>query len=314
MRRSAFPIIALLVFLCGSPAFAQEVDVRQLNADGMRAFADGRYVEAAELFGRAYALDPQGELLKNESVAWYKAGRCTEAVETAHQFILRGKPTDAERAEAQSLIGACKVKLAGEALDAGSFDLAEKLLDDVDATDPDPVLADRTALVRVELAKRRAEAAEARAAEARAAKQAEESDHSRQPSLVALDGTDGTRGAAPEPQTDREATLDASESAESAGGGGPLIAVGAVTIAGAVAYHLVMALLVEPNFEEVAAAGTDRQEYNRLDRSLRIANILVPTLYGLGGAVTATGIFVQFSGSRANDEDQVVMLGLSGRF
>ena len=239
MRRSAFPILALLLFLFGSPAFAQEVDVRQLNADGMRAFADGRYEDAAELFGRAYALDPQGELLKNESVAWYKAGRCTEAVETAHQFLLHGKPTDAERAEAQSLIAACKVKLAGEALDARSFDLAQRLLDDVDATNPDPVLADRAALVRVELAKRRAEAAEAKAA-----KQAAEQDEASQPSLVALDGTDGTRDERPDADAGPEPAPEVAEPEQSGGGGGALIAVGAVTIAGAVAYHLVMALVV----------------------------------------------------------------------
>lgn len=297
MKYATSVLLTLLSLVSGGPAFAQPDEVRELNAQGLEAFAEGRFAEAAELFGRAYSLHPQPELLKNQAIAYYKADQCTGAVESAHQYRMLDQlqPGDAE--ELDSLIGACKVKLAREALDAGSLELAERLLDDVDAMNPDPVLRDRSALVRVELAKRRAAETP--------------------PSDPAVDEEADAKPLAVDEVTPRE--IDAIEVVENpeepTTRGWPLVGMGGFILAGAIVYHVTMAAVVEPDFEETARRGVDRARYDRLDRSLRLANVLVPTLYGVGGAVALTGfVLVATSGSADAAEEEVVMLGVTGRF
>lgn len=293
MRHLALVLTCIGLLFVASPVAAQQEEVRELNARGLEAFSKGEYVEAAELFGRAYALDPQGELLKNQAVAWYKAERCTEAVESAHQFLLRGDVVPDERKEIQGLLGACKVRLAREALDAGSFELAEKLLDDVEAMNPDPVLADRVALVRVEIAKKRS------------ATQAEQAETGTL--VVPLDGL--------EPREQDEVEVDREQDRSSTSGSGwSLVGIGSAMLVGGLVYHIVAATSLQPEFREVAAAGVDRQRYDDLDRSLRTANVLVPTLYGMGAAVATTGIFLVVRKPADSGGDEVVLLGVSGTF
>lgn len=301
-------LVAFFVMVTASSAvFAQEGAVRDLNAQGMQAFADGRFTDAAEMFGRAYALDPRPELLKNQAVAWYKAERCSEAVESAHQFLTAPGATERERAETQALLGACKVRLAQEAIEVGSFDLAEQLLTDVEKMNPDAVLADRINFVRVELAKKRA-----------AVQRGEDEAVQAQMSLIALDDPELTLSPIESVERrDTDVVADRKPPGEEKANvaGWPLIVFGIASITGGVVYHVIAATSLEPEFHDVAKGGTDRTRYDELDRALRTANVLVPTLYVLGGLFTATGVFLTLRPPSSPDHDDgSVVLGISGEF
>ncbi len=310
-RRGWSAAVAFAIAMLFSVSVWAQTTVRELNAQGLEAFAAGRYEQAAELFGRAYALEPQSEPLKNQAVAWYKANRCSNAVESSHMFLMRSDITSDERREIESLLGACKVKLAREAMEAGSFDLADRFLDDVDAMNPDPVLRDRAALVRVEVAKRR-KAADVPAVTALDGIDSGEPEETTDPAPAEEPRAGGTTKAPPRPSS-----LDNIEPVEdSQTRGWPLVGIGSAILAGGIAYHVVVKVLVEPDFVETAAAGEDRARYDRLDRSLRTANILVPVLYGLGGAVAGTGIIlVATSPSKPRDSREgLVFIGMKGEF
>lgn len=301
-RRKAAPTIALLACLAlSTAAYAQESTVRELNARGLKAFGEGRFADAAESFDRAYALDPKPELLKNEAVSWYKAERCDQAVEAAHQFLGAPDLKPADRDEISSLLGACKVKLAGDAIDAGSFELADRLLTEVEESGPDAVLADRVARVRIALARARSEAHD------------EPDEPTEEPDEtaidpVAMDASDDQTDTSPD---EPDLSIEEPGPARRGVSGWPIIGLGAASLVGAGIYHAVMAAVVEPNFREAGANG-DRDRYDRLDKTLRTANVLVPTLYGVGAATTAVGIWIVARAPR--EGETVALIGVSGAF
>jgi tetratricopeptide (TPR) repeat protein len=286
-RRHLSFLLVVAGLLSAAPAYAQSV--RELNEQGLKAFAEGRYVDAAESFDQAYELEPKPELLKNEAVSWYKAERCKEAVESAHLFLTFPDTESAERIEISSLLGACKVKLAKDAIEAHSFELADRLLEEVEDSQPDDLLADRVARTRIALAKAREEFGE----------QAEETP-AESGQTTAGDSTTVTEVGTVEPEPRNN------------GPGWALVGVGAASLVGAIVYHTVMATVVEPNFHSVAHEGTDRDRYDKLDRQLRTANVLVPTLYSVGAVSTVVGI-VWVARSPAGG-DSVALLGVSGTF
>ncbi len=304
-RKFALILSVLTHLVVSTPAYAQESTVRELNARGLEAFGEGRFSDAAESFDRAYALEPRPELLKNEAVAWYKAERCEEAVEAAHQYLGAPELAPADRDEISALLNACKVKLAGEAIEAGSLSLAERLLDEVEASSPDAVLADRAARVRIELARARKE---------QGTRTNDTSDAS-DVGAVAMDASadDDTPTGRQDASHDTAFTrVEDPGPARGSAVGWPLIGLGAASLAGAVVYHVVMATTVEPSFHDAARAGTDRERYDRLDRTLRTANVLVPTLYGIGAASTAVGVWMVARSPGARET--VALVGVSGAF
>lgn len=298
MARSFAFLLNLTLLLVCSSAFAQvDADVARLNDEGLHAFAEGRYAEAADIFGRAYSLEPRAELLKNEAVAWYRAERCDQAVVAAKSFLDGPDVPAAEQSQMRSLMGACKVRLAQEAVEASSLDLATRLLDEVEAEEPDAVLRDRVAAVRAEIAKLQAPAP------VEAPKP--------HMNVFALDEIELT----PTPVEEEPAKVVIAPPPQpvprSHGALGPVLTVGGASLlAGGLVYHLVAKLGVERRFHEVAADGVDRERYDRLDRTLRIANIAVPVLYVLGAGMLGSGIYLWVDHPR-NDS---TVVGLGGAF
>lgn len=68
--------------------------------EGERAFADGRFEDAAVAFGAAFTLHPEPAYLFNRAVALGKAGRYGEAVDALDAFIARF-PDSERRAEVE---------------------------------------------------------------------------------------------------------------------------------------------------------------------------------------------------------------------
>lgn len=150
MLRLLHPLLVVVLSVAiPAAAAAQAMSVQQLNEAGLQAFAEGRHLEAAELFQRAYDDEPRPELLKNEAVAWYQAHRCHKALDVAHRFLQADGLDDRERREVELLVGACRVRLAKHALAAGDDDLAAGLLDRAQDVGPDPALADRIDATRL---------------------------------------------------------------------------------------------------------------------------------------------------------------------
>ncbi len=275
MGHPLFVFIALTLY-CAS-AVAQNDDVASLNDLGMSEFAAGRYAEAADVFTRAYALEPRPELLKNAAVAWYRAEKCPNAISAASSF-LQSEPVDSgESAQMRGLLGACKVRLAHEAVAAGSLDLAERLLDEVAASDPNEALSGRIDAVRIQIAQRRA------------------SDNVKEPLPpvgFALDefAIEPTRVHGPADTTVVEGPRD---TPRSSGAAGPIMmAVGGTALAGTLVYHLVAATQMQPEFRRVAADGADRTRYDQLDKRLRFANLMIPVGYVVGGLAAGYGVFL----------------------
>jgi len=74
--------------------------------EGVRAFAEGRYEDAARILERAYASEPQPELLFAWAQAERYAGRCDVAVPLYREY-LQGEPPADVRALAREAVEAC---------------------------------------------------------------------------------------------------------------------------------------------------------------------------------------------------------------
>lgn len=126
--------------------------MNQLNEQGFMEFQAGRYAAAAQSFRDAYAEVPDPNLRKNEAVAWFKAGRCQEAVPAANAFLIAASGSQEDAVEARSIVANCKVEMARSAIAAGSLSLAERLLVEAESLEPDQYARDQIGLAHVELA------------------------------------------------------------------------------------------------------------------------------------------------------------------
>lgn len=127
----------------------------RLNEEGFAEFQAGRYAAAAQRFREAYEAMADPNLRKNEAIAWFKAGRCNEAVPAANAFLISGAAHDADALEARSVVANCKVEMARDAIRAQSWPLASQLLDEAESLEPDQYARDQIALARVDLAQKR---------------------------------------------------------------------------------------------------------------------------------------------------------------
>lgn len=157
--RAVSLLILVVIFLCPPVAFAQDAreQMLKLNEEGFEAFSDGRFVDAAEAFRAAHEALPEPALRKNESIAWFKAERCPDAVTAAHSFLLEEDTSPEDRVEVRSVLANCKVEFARMALDADSFSLATALLDEAESLQPDDYARDRVEIVRAEVSRRQLE-------------------------------------------------------------------------------------------------------------------------------------------------------------
>lgn len=143
--------------LAAPSAFADPATDRMnaLNEEGFREFKAGRYATAALRFQEAYEASPDPNLRKNEAIAWFKAGRCDEAIPAANAFLIAGSANEADALEARSIVANCKVEMARDAIRAHSWSLAGQLLNEAESLQPDQYASDQIALARVDLAQRR---------------------------------------------------------------------------------------------------------------------------------------------------------------
>ncbi len=282
-------LLALLAFalvvLPGSQAAADEV--AELNEEGIAAFQEGRFEEAAQKFRAAWEIEPEPPLRKNEAIAWFKAGRCEEALEAAASYVSYGEDDPEAREDAESVIGNCKVELARSAITLGDFALAQKMLDETEGLRLDDFAREQVNLARLELARARDEAPP------------------REDDAVAASAPP------PEPLNTREML------------GWVFTGTGGVFIASALIYHIVMLTSVAPEHEDLGASGSDRARFDELSSKLDTARWLVPTLYALGASSAGAGIYLLLDSSAAETSvagpfesmnPRAFVLGLQGRF
>lgn len=249
---------ALGAVVCiAATAHAQDADA--LNQAGIEAFAQEDYAEAARQFAAAYDADPDPIFRKSEAVAWFKAGRCEEAITAANAFLLQWQGGAAESDEAASVVANCKVNLAEEAIASRSFELAERLLFEAEAAARDSYTKDRVSTTRVELAKSRQAATAPK-------------DEPTEKVIVVEKPPEAEPRSAPTGAYVSLAT------------GGALVVAGAIL-------HVVTLTKTVPALEEEAAGG-DEQRHTKLAQQVDTARILVPTLYGIGGAALGLGVWL----------------------
>ena len=254
----------LLIAMCqlatiGSAAAQDPADQRgvELNNRGVEAFGAGRFAEAASYFGQAYDIVGDPAIRKNEAIAWFKAEDCEQAVGAANKFLLLDGTLGGDRAEITTIVANCKVEFANSAIEAGDTNLAEELLIEAEALNPDAHVRDQIKLVRVEIARKNREA-KTLAAQAKTA-----------------DTSTEVSEPLPEPRSQvLEWTLIGSG--------------GAIALAGFV-YHAV-ALGWQTDFLAMASEGGDPETFDSLRKRVHTARIAVPVMYAVGALTAAAGV------------------------
>lgn len=279
MKRHLLSIlIALAVMVVGTSAFAQEDDIVTLNEEGITAFTEGRFEEAATKFRKAYELKPEQTLKKNEALAWFKANKCTEALRATSEYMALQPTDELSVNEAKAVIVKCNIQKAQESLAAKNHEEAEAFLVKAEASGPGDEDKQAIASARAEIQVERDRVAQEKAL---AAKRAEE-------------------------QRQREAAMERTSSKKTLGL--VLASAGGAIIVGTLVYHLSMALGTAPKFKDNAAAGDDLAEYDKLGKRLETANWLIPTLYAVGLGTAGVGGFFWMS-SQGMESDPSTALG-----
>jgi tetratricopeptide (TPR) repeat protein len=269
----------MTTLLFAAPAFAQ--DVVQLNEQGITAFAEGRFEEAAQKFHQAYDKAPEPGAKKNEALAWFKAGKCSEALAAAKEYLALNVPDELSTKEAQTVAARCYIQRAEGEFASGNLVGTEAALADAKANNPAPEEVAKITKIEGDVAaKRKAEDAEKTRVAAAAA-------------------------AAEEERKQQEAR-DAQSGNQMVGLG--IAAGGGAIVLGTLVYHLSMALGTAPKFKDAAFEG-DRAQYDKLGKKLETANWLIPTLYGVGLATVGVGGYFWWSaGGMESDSQQAAFL------
>ena len=273
MKRRLFCFVFAALFALPLAVRAQDGapagDIVKLNEEGIAAYQAGRFEEAATKFRQAYAIQPENTLKKNEAVAWFKAGRCEEALTAGREFLALPEIDELSQVEARAVVLQCDLQLARAATDAGQLDKAEQHVASARMNQPDPQAVEQLAKLETEIAAKR-EAEEA--AKAQAAADAEARRNAK------------AAAAAAAADDDRSGSTSTLGLGLTAGGGAILV--------GTVVYHAALLFSTAPKFRDVAAAGADRAQYDRLGKKLETANWLIPTLYAVGAVTTGVGVWL----------------------
>lgn len=285
MRRYIPIVLAFTTLLAAPPALAQTAGAANadrgmaLNEAGMEAFESGDFVQAAQNFAQAYELAKEPSLRKNETIAWFKAGRCEDAVASGNKYLLGEGADDEDRSQVNAVLANCKVEFAEDAVDAGSLDVAEKLLAEAELLEPDQHVRDRIALLQIGIAKqRRPDDADADAVAAR--------------------------------ESSPESTVPLWKWGMIGGGAAVVLAAGV--------YHAV-ALGWQGRFLDMTETGGAPDEFESLRTRVHTARVMVPILYGVGIATAGTGAVLLFAvesnpETTAGSQRPTIRFAISGRF
>src|ERR1041384_5234546 len=95
-------VLALTLVACGADA-ADTKDAQAFFELASQAYHDGRYEDAVDLFMKAYAIDPQPELLYNVAQAYERLGDVRNALRSYRDY-LRQHPGDQDLTSVESRI------------------------------------------------------------------------------------------------------------------------------------------------------------------------------------------------------------------
>lgn len=139
-RNSSFglPFIIFSLVVCwASTAAADEEMARermlQLSDEATQAVLDGQFEEGAFKFRQAYDTFPDPVLLKNEMVAWFRAGNCMGALPAASAYLQSPDMTESDRLDVHKVQFTCLTLLTDDALQGGHYDEAQLLIADLNA-------------------------------------------------------------------------------------------------------------------------------------------------------------------------------------
>lgn len=160
-------LCALLAASLGSsaPAFAENRDAMvKMSQEAAKLFQEGKFEQAAKRFNDASKESWEPILVKNEMIAWYKAGRCEDAIKAANTYLDRTKSDQIVEQDLQDshvILFDCHIKAATASLDKGYIDLAEGSIAEATKYTPkeDASASSRLAGINDRLDKKRAELA-----------------------------------------------------------------------------------------------------------------------------------------------------------
>ncbi|TXD38333.1 hypothetical protein FRC98_05410 [Lujinxingia vulgaris] len=133
-RLTSLAVLALLT-LCSAQALAQDPEspeyqrMLQLSDEATTAVLDGDFETGAITFRAAFRAYPDPVLLKNEMIAWYRAGDCHSALPPARSFLRSEKALPEDIADVRTVERDCHLQLTEEALAADDIALASYHLD-----------------------------------------------------------------------------------------------------------------------------------------------------------------------------------------
>jgi hypothetical protein len=299
-------VAGLLLAFAAGPATAQE-DVETLARQGQQLFAEGRYIEAADVLLQAYNIQPVPVLLYNVARAYEEADRCVLASQFFLEYLDSGDTQARSNAEAHE---PAQTECADEyrrlmtgaqtALASGNADEAEQLVSQAIETSDEPgarilfgeVLYHKggdscdDAVTYLDEVAQRDDLTDSDQAELeRIKRSAEECVSDRECSEERADC-----------EAERQRLLD--EAAAAAGKDDTLAFIiggaGIAVLAGAVIHDIAIQGTIDDY--ERAAAGGNRDRYNELRDDLSTAKTVSYLLYGVGIAATATGVVLYLVG------------------
>ncbi|MFU8804209.1 MAG: hypothetical protein ACNA8W_10400 [Bradymonadaceae bacterium] len=256
-----------LLLLCTSTVFADDVArqrMLELSDEATQAVIDGQFEEAAFTFRQAYETYPDPVLLKNEMIAWFRAGNCLGALPAGSAYLNSGDVTDSDRQDVNKVQVTCIVRLADEALTAGHPEEAELLLEDLQGLT-------LTATEDEEVRSLRGLIAEARAPV-------------EEPPPIAVDD-------------DEPAAFPLSDQTM----GWALAGTGSALVVGALVYHLKI-LGEQRELREPGSQEEFLSLQEKYDKPHNRARVLVPTLYVLGAAALGGGAYFLMKDAPPQDQ------------
>ena len=130
--------------------------MESLTEEANALFQSGDFKGAAQKFREAYEAFPDANLKKNEMIASFKSGECTEAIAAGALYLDKGTnvlPKD--RSDVQTVEIRCRLQFATDQVALKRFDRAEAELVKIEALGPAAEDRDAIAEVRSEIEKAR---------------------------------------------------------------------------------------------------------------------------------------------------------------
>lgn len=123
----------------------------ELSDEATDAVISGEFALGAVRFRQAYQAFPDPILLKNEMIAWYRAGDCGSALPPAQAFLRTDDVQPEDQSDVETVQVECHLLLAQGAIDEGSPALASHHLDGLEPLELDDEAQARRLALRSEL-------------------------------------------------------------------------------------------------------------------------------------------------------------------